>query len=200
MADNHIVSQESIASTVMAISNIKESLSSATQEYVKDIKSFNIKIATIKDEIIKQQNRYDEVQKELDDIFKDIEYSKRLLQRLNDNFFKKAEVIDEFSVEFAHGLHAKEFDKIHQRKLKDLILLTDEIEEVEQTMLEAELDRLNILSRLQPFKIQLEELQRYLLKVELEKEYIESTKLHDIPKLQKKEDGQIVDVEIDSDE
>jgi hypothetical protein len=67
-------------------------------------------------------------------------------------------------------------------------------------LLEAELDRLNTLSRLQPLKTQLEELQRYLLNVELEKEYVESTKLHDIPKLHKREDKQVVDVEVDSDE
>jgi len=200
MANNHIVPQESIASTVMAIADIKESLSSAAQEYAKDIKSFNIKITTIKDDIIKQQSRCDEIQKELEYINKDMEYSKRLLQRLNNNFFKKSEMIDEFSVEFAHSLDAKEFDKIHQRKLKDLIHLTDEIEEVEQTLLETELDRLNTLSRLQPLKTQLEELQRYLLNVELEKEYVESTKLHDIPKLHKREDKQIVDIEVDSDE
>ena len=199
MADNHIVPQNSIASTVMAIADIKESLNSATQEYAKDIKSFNIKISTIKDDILKQQSKCDEIQRELDSIIKDMEYSKRLLQRLNDNFFKKAEMIDEFSVEFEHSLDAKEFDKILQRKLKDLIHLTDEIEEVEQTLLEAELDRLNTISKLQPFQAQLEELKRYLLKVELEKEYIESTKLRDIIKLHK-QNKPIVDVEVDSDE
>jgi hypothetical protein len=52
---------------------------------------------------------------------------------------------------------------------------------------------------LQPFQAQLEELKRYLLKVELEKEYIESTKLRDIIKLHK-QNKPIVDVEVDSDE
>jgi chromosome segregation ATPase len=202
MADNHIIPQESIASTVMAIADIKESLNNATKEYLKDIKSFNIKIATIKEDIKKQQSKCDEVQKELDNIIKDMEYSKRLLQRLNENFFKKAEMIDEFSVEFAHTLDKDEFDKIHKRKLKDLILLTDEIEEVEQTLLEAELDRLNTLSKLHPLKHQLEELERYLLNIELEKEFVESTKLHDISKLNNKDDKQkqVVDVEVDSDD
>jgi chromosome segregation ATPase len=198
MTDNQIVPHQNTTDTILTMVGIKESLNQATIEYVKDIKSLNIKIATTKDDIQKQQTKCKQIKDELANVTKDIEYSKRLLQRLNENFFKKAEIIDEFGVELESSLNSEEFRKIYKRKLKDLILLIDEIEEVEQTLLENELDRLNILSKLEPYENDLEELQKYLLKIELEKEFVESTKLHDIPKLNSnQESATIVDIEVD---
>jgi len=199
MADNHIVPQNSIASTVMAIADIKESLNMATNEYAKDIKSYNIQILTIKDDIKKQKDKNLKIEQRLNYIIQEIDYSKRLLQRLNDNFIKKSEMIDEFQLEFLNNIDDKDFEKIYQRKLKDLILLTEEIEEVEQTLLEKELDRLNILSELEPLEDKLDELEDRLKKLELEKEYFETIEVQNISKLRPSStnNNDVVDIEMD---
>jgi hypothetical protein len=183
----------------MAIADIKESLNMATNEYAKDIKSYNIQILTIKDDIKKQKDKNLKIEQRLNYIIQEIDYSKRLLQRLNDNFIKKSEMIDEFQLEFLNNIDDKDFEKIYQRKLKDLILLTEEIEEVEQTLLEKELDRLNILSELEPLEDKLDELEDRLKKLELEKEYFETIEVQNISKLRPSStnNNDVVDIEMD---
>jgi hypothetical protein len=108
-------------------------------------------------------------------------------------------MIEEFKVEFEETIEKAEYDKLHKRKLKDMIQLEDEIEEVEQTLLEKELDRLNILSDLEPFNATLEEMRAKLLALELEKEHFESLQIHNLSNItnqtQETKDANVVDVE-----
>jgi len=169
-----------LADTVLAMAEVKNSLNKATLDYASKVKEYEIEITKLKETITIHRDKMHIYSDKFDNISKDIEYETRLLKRLNETFTKKADIVEEFKVEFEDKLDKKEYDKLRQRKLKDIVLLTDEIEEVEQTLLERELDRLNILSDLEPYQRTLDELNRQLLNLQLEKEYYESIQVHNI--------------------
>jgi cupin superfamily acireductone dioxygenase involved in methionine salvage len=184
---------------MMAMAQVKNSLDKATLEYGTKLKEYAISISQLKEQIKVQEQKTNTYRVKFDNIAQDIEYETRLLKRLNDSFVKKAEMIEEFNVEFEGKIEKTEYDKLHKRKLKDMIQLEDEIEEVEQTLLEKELDRLNILSDLEPFNATLEEMRAKLLALELEKEHFESLQIHNLSNItnqtQDIKDVEVVDVE-----
>jgi chromosome segregation ATPase len=200
MQDKQLVTNDNqTATTILAMAQVKNSLDKATLEYATKLKEYAISISQLKDQIKLQEQKTQNYTAKLDNVTQDIEYETRLLKRLNDSFVKKAEMIEEFKVEFEETIEKAEYDKLHKRKLKDMIQLEDEIEEVEQTLLEKELDRLNILSDLEPFNATLEEMRAKLLALELEKEHFESLQIHNLSNItnqtQETKDANVVDVE-----
>ena len=200
MQDKQLVTNDNqTATTILAMAQVKNSLDKATLEYATKLKEYAISISQLKDQIKLQEQKTQNYIAKLDNVTQDIEYETRLLKRLNDSFVKKAEMIEEFKVEFEETIEKAEYDKLHKRKLKDMIQLEDEIEEVEQTLLEKELDRLNILSDLEPFNATLEEMRAKLLALELEKEHFESLQIHNLSnitnQIQETKDANVVDVE-----
>jgi len=201
MQENQPTLQDSVAlQTIASVSKIKNSLDKATLDYANRLKEYGIKIAKTKNYIKVQTQKIQIYLNKLDDINQDIEYEKRLLKRLNDSFMKKAEMIEEFKLEFAQSIDTSEFEKIYSRKIQDMVILLDEIEEVEQSLLEKELSKLNTISEMEPHKNILENMEHELLSLELEKDRYESLQVHNLSHLEvqkiEKLDDNIVDVDV----
>jgi len=168
-------------------------------DYANRLKEYGIKISKIKNNIKIQSQKVQEYINKLEDIQKDIEYETRLLKRLNETFLKKAEMVEEFRLEFKRSVDSEEFDKVYKRKLQDMVLLIDEIEELEHTLLEKELTRLNTISEMEPHKQVLESMEQELLSLELEKDKHESLQVHNLSSIEPKKleslDDSVLDVD-----
>jgi chromosome segregation ATPase len=194
--------ENNITNTILAMAEVKNSIDKATLNYATILKEYAIKISQVKEQIKLQESKTEVFENRLKILVQDIDYEIRLLKRLNDSFVKKADIIEEFQVEFEDTLDEDKFKTLHRRKIKDMIQLTDEIEEVEQTLLEKELQRLNLLDELEPYQNRLEELQQELSSLELEKDHYESIQIHNLSNITHKDeskvssDDDIVEIEV----
>jgi len=150
--------------------------------YAKKIKEYTLKIEKLKHKInnYAKQNEYAEQQ--LQEIENEIAFDDKLLERLNTDLLVKIEsrvlLKDELET-----IEDKSYLKIFERTNKELLTMIDEIETLEIVMLKKELNRLNMVSKLEPKKSKIEELEGYLKEFELEKEHYERTKIYEIPQL-----------------
>jgi len=114
-------------------------------------------------------------------------YDEKLLQKYNNNFSKKIHSIQELNREYKEMLDNEEYLKLDKRKLDELQEILDEIEELEMTVLLRELDRVNLLLKLEPKRRVILTLERELQELKLDKAYFESTKLQQIALISNKE-------------
>jgi len=125
-------------------------------------------------------------------------YDEKLLQKYNNNFSKKIHSIQELNREYKEILDNEEYLKLDKRKLHELQEILDEIEELEMTVLLRELERVNLLLKLEPKRRIILALERELKELELDKAYFESTKLQQIALISNKEkpEDATVDTEV----
>jgi len=120
-------------------------------------------------------------------IERQVGYDEKLLQKYNNNFSKKIHSIQELNREYKEMLDNEEYLKLDKRKLHELQEILDEIEELEMTVLLRELDRVNLLLKLEPKRRVILTLERELQELKLDKAYFESTKLQQIALISNKE-------------
>jgi DNA repair exonuclease SbcCD ATPase subunit len=94
---------------------------------------------------------------------------------------QKINSIEELNTEYKDIVEASEYSKLLKRKAKELHSVQNEIEELELTYLNYELERINHLEILEPKRREIETIKENLKELELEKEHFSSTKLHQLP-------------------
>jgi hypothetical protein len=151
--------------------------------YSETINMHTIKIEELKNQIASLLKKKEKEELILLNMEQNIGYEGRLLEKLNETFFQKIYSIDELKTQYAHMIEASEYAKILERKESELRLSLDEIEELEITLAQQELERINLLMELSPKRNAIMELEDNLKKIELEKESFASKKLHQIPQL-----------------
>ena len=177
------VHTEDFSSIKMSAREIESLYQQGTIVYTEGIRRYSLEIEKIKNKIdIEYQNKkaYEETLLVLD---KAVEYEEKLLNTINIQFSQKINSIEELKNEYQEILKVREYTKLLKRKERELSLILDEIEEREMTVLHKELERLNILEKVEPIRREIQRLHQIMQELELEKEYFASTKLHQIPQL-----------------
>jgi len=174
---------------------IDNSYKDGIQHYTEALTQFNLEIKALKNQIETLDNANKQEAEKLKILEKEIDYEERFLQKINENFTQKVNSIAELKTQYSHLMQSDEYNTILQKKINELQLALDEIEELEITLLQQELERVNLLILLNPKQQKILELKENLNKLELEKEYYALNKLQQLPQLAH-ENGNEIPVEI----
>ncbi len=182
------------------IAEIERHFRQGTLVYTEGIGRFNVEIEKFKNLIISAEKSKEDDEQALLALEGEIHYDEKMLTRLNEQFTLKVRSIQELKNEYQTLVDKHEYEKMYQRKKYEMQEILDELEALEMTLLSRELQRLNLLLKLDPIRKSLEELKKDLKEVELEKGHFESTQLQQITLTQKTKQipqiEEIVDTEI----
>ena len=177
----HTVSKDTNIPAV--INEIDNYYKQGTLVYAEGISRYKIEIEKLLNSIEKAVNDKQKEETELLAAEQELAIDTRLLERLQDDFMKKLHSIEELSTEYKDVLDEAEYKKLHTGKTRDLNKVKDEIEEMEITTLNHELERINCLEILEPKRLEIDRLKESVKELELEKEHFESTKLHQLQQM-----------------
>lgn len=179
---NHSVGNP--ASIEKVIKEMEKRYTQGTLAYTESLHRYTIEIEKLKAQIKTSIAEKAAEEKSLTKIEHENLYNEKLLDRLSDQFCKKAESIEELNDEYSSIIDTKEYTKILLRKKKDITALQDEIDEIETSLLDRELERLNLLEKLEPKRMAIAQMEAEITQLELEKEHFGLTKLQQIPYLE----------------
>lgn len=166
--------------------------------YVEGISRYSLETSKLKANISTEKKLIEKDEATLIVFERKVSYDEKLLQKYNDSFSQKIHSIQELNREYKEILEDAEYLKLDKRKQHELQELLDEIEELEMTLLHRELERTNILLKLEPKRRLIRELESELTELNLDKEYFASTKLQQISAISNKEkmEDDTVDTEV----
>jgi chromosome segregation ATPase len=155
------------------------------QVYAEELGRYTLEIKKLTSQIealIPQEQKNITLLRPIED---EIYYQQRQLEKLNEVFAQ-------------HILHLEALDNHHEKHKKELFHLLDEIEEHETTVLEKELQRLNLLSILEPIQRQISQLRTQRKECMLKKEQYETTKISQIAMFRtlSEDEKEVVDIDI----
>ncbi|CAA6805160.1 MAG: Myosin heavy chain [uncultured Sulfurovum sp.] len=151
--------------------------------YSEALNNHTIEIEELKNQINREKKAKEQEEQQLNTTQQERKFQEQLLQKLNDTVSQKIHSINELKTQYADLIDEKEYQKILSQKESKLYLTLDEIEELEITLLEQELEYINILTKLIPKRQNIIQLEEDLKKLELKKEYYALKKLQQLPQL-----------------
>ena len=175
-------------------------------EYKENIQAYNIEIEKLKNQIVLEGEYCDKEEKNLLLIEHELLFEGKAYDKLQVKFSQFINSIEELKNEYQDLLDEVRYEVTLKRKEKELLDLLDDIEISELTILNKELERLNILENFEPKGVELKRTKILLKELEMEKAYFESMGLHKVTSVQvenknfwKDESSEIVDtIEIES--
>lgn len=163
------------------INEIDNYYKQGTLVYAEGISRYRIEIEKLLNSIEKVVNDKQKEETALLAVEQELAIDTRLLERLQDDFMKKLHAIEELNTEYKDVLDEAEYTKLLKAKTRELHKVEDEIEELEITHLNHELERINCLEILEPKRLEIDILKENVKELELEKEHFALTKLHQLP-------------------
>ena len=197
------VSQSDVAyQMTMALSNLNGHYKNEIHSYAKELQEYILTIEKLKNDIKLHENILKPQEKKHNTFKHDVNYELRILERLNNTFIQDSKLLSELKSFLADSKHN---ERLVEKKTALQNLLLD-INEIESNLLKKELEKQNVLLEMKPTLKKIEMLKYNLNKVELEKHFMESTKIHQITqqdqlKFLKKESNsehKIIDTDISS--
>ena len=174
------ISNQITAQVAMALGTLdgkyKENVANYAQELhhcTHQIETENISL----DLLFKEKEPHDTA---LTAVEKEIDYELRILERLSEQWVQKTVVLNELTIEMKQLAHLPEHDVMFQSRREAFKILDQEIEDFELTLLEHELEKQNILLKIEPIDQKIRALQKSIRELESKKRYIESSYLHRI--------------------
>ena len=158
--------------------------------YAKNIQDFTLQIEHFKSQIAQAMQEKEEEEVQLIFVKNELHHYEKLLQRLNESFSIEVKSMEELQCEYKEAVEKKAYEVICSKKKELLQNILDDIEEQENTLLQKELERLNILSSLEPKRTKLKSLENHLHTLELNKQHYESTLLEELTKTSQVKDTQ----------
>jgi chromosome segregation ATPase len=161
-------------------------LSTLDRLYKKNISSYAQELHECTRKIEDAHNRLEYLNKEKEphtnallSTEKEVDYALRLLEKLTEEWNQKSVVISEIESELTQLDHSsQERKKILKNRNEILGKLYLEIEDLELSLLEHELQKQNILLIIEPIEREIITLEQSIRELESEKRYIESSHLH----------------------
>jgi len=130
----------------------------STKSYQEEIQSFNQQIGELKDEIslLKRKNALEE--EELHRVELKLKEEMGVLEQLNQEFNEKIRSIEELKHEYKEVMDEKVHHLLFARKKRELLEVVDKMEELELSILNRELRRINLFEKVEPKRISVIEL------------------------------------------
>lgn len=149
-------------------------------EYKENIQAYNIEIEKLKNQITFESEYCDKEEKRLLFIEHELGFESNIYEKLQVKFSQFINSIEELKNEYKDVLDEVRYRTTLKRKEKELFELLDDIEVSELTLLNKELERLNVVEKLEPKQVQLKKVKIALKEIEMEKSYFESMGLHKV--------------------
>jgi hypothetical protein len=173
--------------TLLKIKEIDLLYKKGMNQYTQSIHRYNIEIEKLKIEVELENKKNEKEEKILFTIESILNHECKLFETLQHKFTQKAEAFIELRDEYKESLDEHIYREKYIRKENELFVVIDEIEEKELSLLNQELEKINLSNILVKKLRRVEELERSLKELELEKGYFESTGLNQISNLQLEE-------------
>lgn len=151
--------------------------------YAEGVSRYNVEIEKLLNCIEKAVNDKQEEEKILLGLEQELAIDNRVLEQLQDEFMQKLHSIEELNTEYKELVDEAAYTKLLVQKRRELYKTEDKIEELEITYLSHELERINMLTILEPKRHYVDTLKENIKELELEREHFASTKLHQLPQL-----------------
>ena len=189
------------------LNEIDRSYKRGVLEYKENIEVYNIEIEKLKNQIALDSEYCDKEEKNLLLLEHELLFESKLYDKLQVKFSQYINSMEELKTEYKDILEESRYEVTLKRKEKELFECLDELEVSELTLLNKELERLNIFEVFEPKQMQLKRVKIALKELEMEKTYFESMGLHKVSNVQlenkdfwKEKSTEVVDtIEIESD-
>jgi hypothetical protein len=189
--------QRELVSTIRQIDTLYKD---GVLQYKESIYQYNIEIEKLKSNIENESKKSEQKEYDLLMIENEITYEAKLVDKQNSKFIEKVKSIDELKHDYKNVMEKQVYEEVLARKERELFDMLDDLEELELSLLNKELIRLNKVERLDPLRTKIYDLKVELRDLELKKNYLENTGLGkvSIPQLEHNinhtlEDRKIVD-------
>ena len=107
----------------------------------------------------------------------EVRVEERMLERLNAELLQKIATYEAFLNEYADMVDEAATEKVKRTKSREIVILHDEIEESELKLLQTELERLNLIEKLEPIRQEIRHLEGLRSELERKKKHFELTRL-----------------------
>jgi len=149
-------------------------------KYSENIYLYNIEIDKVKTKISMQNKKIEKESQIVLLLDNEIKYESNLIDKYNNKFIEKVKSLDELRNEYSSIMEKSVYTEIFSRKKREVLELLDEVEELELTLLNKELARINAVEKLEPEENIILDLKKVLEDLELKKGYLESTGLSNV--------------------
>jgi len=153
-------------------------------EYKENIQTYNIEIEKLNNQITLEREYCDKEEKNLLMIEHELLFENKIYDKLQVKFLGFINSIEELKNEYKDVLDEVRYEVTLKRKEKELFECLADIEASELTLLNKELERLNVLESVEPKQKKLKKITLELKELEMEKAYFESIGLHKVSSLQ----------------
>jgi len=153
-------------------------------QYKESIQAYNIEIEKLKNQIDSEREYCDKEEKNLLMIDHELLFESKAYDKLQVKFAGFLNSIEELQNDYKDILEESQYTSTLKRKEKELFECLDDIELFEISLLNKELERLNLLESLEPKQVQLKRVKTALKELEMEKTYFESMGLHNVSSIQ----------------
>ena len=174
------VSSQITAQVTMALSTLDSKYKENVANYAQELHSCTHQIETARislDLLFKEKEPYANA---LIAIEKEIDHEVRMLEHFTEQWIQKTVVVSELEMEMKQLEHLPEHDVMFKNRHESLKRLQHEIGDLEITLLKNELEKQNILLKIEPIDQKIRALQKSMRELESKKRYIESSYLHRI--------------------
>jgi len=169
------------AQVTLALSTLETLYKENIHSYAQELHTYTRKIEDAYNQLDLLYRKKEPHANDLLSVEKDVDYELRLLEKLTEEWCQQSVVINELESELTHLEHtSKERNKILKNRNESLGKLHVEIEDIELSLLEHELQKQNILLIIEPIEREIITLEQSIKALESEKRYMEASHLHQL--------------------
>jgi len=176
----YIKSESQNISHILTLHELENYYKNNALTYAKKIQDFTLEIEQLKSQIAQGLQEKEEEEMQLVFVKNELHHYEKLLQRLNESFSVEVKSMEELHADYKEAVEKEAYKALYLKKKENLKNILDDIEEQENTLLNKELERLNILALLEPKRNKIRSLEELLQTEELNKQHYESTLLHQL--------------------
>jgi chromosome segregation ATPase len=178
--ENNEVSTQITAQVTMALSALDSRYKENVATYAQELHACTHKIETARITLDLTYKEKEPHSNALLSVEKDIDHEVRMLEHFTEQWVQKTVVVIELESELKQLEQTKESDIMFKNRRDELRKLQQEIEDLELTLLKNELEKQNLLLKIEPINHKIYSLQKNIREFESQKRYIESSYLHRI--------------------
>jgi|GEM_PF-6168633 len=178
------LSAENAAQLTMALSHLESRYRANVKAYAQELHACNQQIEVLKSQKATLLQEKEPESKRLSEVEKEIEHQTKMLTYLHQQWMQKCTVVTELKKELKELTTQEARHKALKERYVALDTLNEEIETVEIHLLEHELERQNLILKLEPVEQKIRAIEQEIDTLEAQKRYIESAHLHHITDLQ----------------
>jgi chromosome segregation ATPase len=179
-SENTDISAQITAQVTMALSTLDSRYKENVANYAQELHACTHKIETARISLELLRKEKEPHKNALLAVEKEIDHEMRMLEHFTELWIQKTLVVSVLEMELKERKEFQEKDRMFKYRHKELNNLQHEIGDLELILLKHELEKENILLKMEPIEQKMRTLQKSMQEFESKKRYIESSYLHRI--------------------